>query len=100
MLSLVRAGLAAALVAVACLAANAADKPFQDSDLGDSAVALEAKIKADAGAPSNPLAQIRRDADAAFSRNDFRNGMALLGQIVAAAPNDGATWMRLARTNM
>ena len=100
MLSLVRAGLAAALVAVACLAANAADKPFQDSDLGDSAVALEAKIKADAGAPSKPLAQIRRDADAAFSRNDFRNGMALLGQIVAAAPNDGATWLRLARTIM
>ena len=100
MLSLVRAGLAAALVAVACLAANAADKPFQDSDLADSAVALEAKIKADAGAPSKPLAQIRRDADAAFSRNDFRNGMALLGQIVAAAPNDGATWLRLARTIM
>jgi len=100
MLSLVRAGLAAALVAVACLAANAADKPFQDSDLADSAVALEAKIKADAGAPSKPLAQIRRDADAAFSRNDFRNGMALLGQIVAAAPNDGPTWLRLARTIM
>ena len=100
MLSLVRAGLAAALVAVACLAANAADKPFQDSDLADSAVALEAKIKADAGAPSKPLAQIRRDADAAFSRNDFRNGMALLGQIVASAPNDGATWLRLARTIM
>ena len=100
MLSLVRAGLAAALVAVACLAANAADKPFHDSDLADSGVALEAKIKADAGAPSKPLAQIRRDADAAFSRNDFRNGMALLGQIVAAAPNDGATWLRLARTIM
>ena len=100
MLSLVRAGLAAALVAVACLAANAAGKPFRDSDLADSAVALEAKIKADAGAPSKPLAQIRRDADAAFSRNDFRNGMALLGQIVAAAPNDGATWLRLARTIM
>jgi alpha-2-macroglobulin len=100
MLSLVRAGLTAALLAFACLAANAADKPFQDSDLADSAVTLEAKIKADAGAPSKPLAQIRRDADAAFSRNDFRNGMALLGQIVAGAPNDGATWLRLARTIM
>jgi uncharacterized protein YfaS (alpha-2-macroglobulin family) len=100
MLSLVRAGLAAALLAFACVAANAAEKAFQDRELADSAVALEAKIKADAGAPAKPLTQLRRDADAAFSRNDFRNGMALLGQIVAAAPNDGATWLRLARTIM
>jgi alpha-2-macroglobulin len=100
MLSLVRAGLAAAFFGFACMAANAAEKPFQDSELADSAVTLEAKIKSDAGAPSKPVAQIRRDADAAFSRNDFRNGMALLGQVVAAAPNDSATWLRLARTVM
>ena len=100
MLSLVRAGLAAAFFGFACMAANAAEKPFQDSELADSAVTLEAKIKSDAGAPSKTVAQIRRDADAAFSRNDFRNGMALLGQVVAAAPNDSATWLRLARTVM
>ena len=41
-------------------------KPFQDGDLADSAIKLEAQIKADAGAPSKPLAQLRRDADAAF----------------------------------
>jgi hypothetical protein len=100
MLSLVRAGLAAAFFGFACMAADAAEKPFQDSELADSAVTLEAKIKSDAGTPSKPVAQIRRDADAAFSRNDFRNGMALLGQVVAAAPNDSATWLRLARTVM
>src|SRR6516225_7660776 len=100
MLSLVRAGLAAAFFGFACMAANAAEKPFQDSELADSAVTLEAKIKSDAGTPSKTVAQIRRDADAAFSRNDFRNGMALLGQVVAAAPNDSATWLRLARTVM
>src|SRR5262249_21568232 len=41
-----------------------------------------------------------RDGDAAFSKNDFRAGMALLGQIVSAAPTDSATWLRLARTVM
>jgi uncharacterized protein YfaS (alpha-2-macroglobulin family) len=100
MLSLIRAGVAAALLAVAPLAAHAAEKAFQNSDLADSAIKLEAQIKSDAGAPVKPVAQIRRDADAAFAKNDFRAGMALLGQIVAAAPNDSATWLRLARAIM
>ena len=65
MLSLIRAGVAAALLAVALLAAHAAEKAFQNSDLADSAIKLEAQIKSDAGAPVKPVAQIRRDADAA-----------------------------------
>ncbi len=103
MLSLIRAGISAALLILAPLvvgAAHAAEKPFQNSDLADAAVTLEAQIKSDAGTPTKPVAQIRRDADAAFTKNDFRAGMALLGQIVAAAPNDSATWLRLARTIM
>ena len=107
MFALIRAALVAA-VAAACVAvvsfasfsANAADKPFQNSDLAQSAIELEAQIKADAGTPTEPVAQIRRDADAAFAKNDFRTGMALLGQIVAAVPNDATTWLRLARTIM
>ena len=104
MSALLRAGLvvafAAALSTFASFSARAADKPFQDSDLADSAVTLEAQIKSDAGAPTKPVAQIRKDADAAFAKNDFRSGMALLGQIVAAQPNDATTWLRLARTIM
>ena len=100
MLSLLRAGVSAALLIVAPLAASAADKPFQNKELADSAITLEAQIKSDAGTQSKPVAQVRRDADAAFSRNDFRAGMALLGQVVAAAPNDTATWLRLARAIM
>ena len=46
------------------------------------------------------MAQLRRDADAAFAKNDFRTGMEVLGQIVAATPNDATTWLRLARTIM
>ena len=99
MFSLVRAGVAAALL-LAPLAAVAADKPFENKDLADSAVTLEAQIKSDAGAAAKPVAQIRRDADAAFAKNDFRSGMALLGQVVAAAPNDATTWLRMARAIM
>src|ERR1700733_12999692 len=99
MLSLIRAGVFAALLLVP-FAAGAAEKPFQNGDLADAAIALEAQIKSDAGAPTEPLAQIRHDADAAFSKNDFRAGMALLGQIVAAAPSDATTWLRLAHTIM
>src|SRR6202453_4359 len=99
-----RAGFAAAVAAAfltfASFAAAAADKPFENSDLADSATQLEAQIKSDAGAPAKPVAQIRKDADAAFNKNDFRNGMSLLGQIVAAEPNDATTWLRLARTIM
>jgi alpha-2-macroglobulin len=104
MISLVRAGVTAALFAVAPLlltqSASAAEKAFRNSELADSAVKLEGQIKSDAGTLTKPLPQIRRDADAAFSKNDFRAGMALLGQIVSAAPNDSATWLRLARTVM
>ncbi len=101
MIAPMRAGLvaavAAACLAIASIAAAAADKPFTNSDLADSAAKLEAQIKSDAGAPTKPVAQIRQDANAAFAKNDFRSGMALLGQIVAAVPNDTATWLRLAR---
>jgi alpha-2-macroglobulin len=104
MFAFIRAAAVAAIAAV-CITVNsfsaaAADKPFQNSDLAQSAIALEAQIKADAGTPAETAAQLHRDADAAFSRNDFRGGMALLGQIVAAAPNDATTWLRLAQTIM
>src|SRR5207248_4820392 len=42
-------------------------------------------------------AALRREADAAFARNDFRSGMQVLGQIVAVAPDDSANWLRLAK---
>jgi alpha-2-macroglobulin len=89
--------LAAACMSVASVSAQAANKPFQNSDLSQSAIKLEAQIKADAGASTESVAQLRQDADAAFAKNDFRTGMEVLGQIVAAAPNDATTWLRLSR---
>jgi uncharacterized protein YfaS (alpha-2-macroglobulin family) len=104
MIAHLRAAVAAALAALCLvawsLAVSAADKPFQNADLAKSATELEAQIRADAGTPGQPLAQLRRNADAAFAKNDFRNGMVVLSQIAAAAPNDAGNWLRLARTVM
>jgi uncharacterized protein YfaS (alpha-2-macroglobulin family) len=102
MLAHVRVGFVAALVTLASFAfssnpASAAGKAFQRGDLDEAAIKLEAEVKNDAGSGSKPLAQLRRDADAAFQKNDVRNGMVLLGQIIAQAPDDSATWLRLAR---
>ena len=98
MLALVRAAFAAALVLLLSTPASAADKPFQRADLADAAIKLEAQIKAEAGQVTKPAATLRRDADAAFQRNDFRGGLQILGQIVAVAPDDSANWLRLAKS--
>src|SRR5579872_1532669 len=104
MLTSVRAGLrgafAAAIVALTLLPAFAADKAYKRADLDEAAIKLEAQIKSDAGTVTKPVAALRRDADAAFQKNDFRTGMTVLGQLVAAAPTDAASWLRLARTVM
>lgn len=101
MIALARVGIAAALVALLSLSlsvAASAQKAFQRDDLADAAIKLEAQIKAEAGAVTKPVAQLRREADAAFARNDFRTGLQLLGQIATVAPEDGGNWLRLAKT--
>jgi uncharacterized protein YfaS (alpha-2-macroglobulin family) len=100
MLALVRAGIVAALVTLLSipLALSAsAQKAFQRDDLADAAIKLEAQIKAESGQITKNAATLRREADAAFARNDFRTGLQLLGQIAVVAPEDGANWLRLAK---
>jgi uncharacterized protein YfaS (alpha-2-macroglobulin family) len=98
MSAVVRAGLAAVLALLVCLPAFAAEKAFQRDELATAAIRLEAEIKKDTGQVKAAAATLRRDADAAFQRKDFRSGLQLLGQIVAVAPADSATWLRIART--
>lgn len=97
MFALLRVGLIAALSAFSIFTAQAADKAFQRDDLADAAIRLEAQIKSDAGPATKPAAQLRREADAAFQKNDFRGGLQLLGQALAAAPDDAPSWLRLSR---
>jgi hypothetical protein len=97
MLASVRAGVLAALVTLAPVAALAADKPFQRDELADAAIKLEAQIKTETGTITKPLPALRRDADAALGRRDYRAAMLALGQIVTVAPNEAGNWLRLAR---
>ncbi|MFB9267406.1 alpha-2-macroglobulin [Bradyrhizobium erythrophlei] len=98
MIGLVRAAAICATLALGLSFAQAADKAFKRDDLADSAIKLEAQIKSEAGAVNKSAATLRTDADAAFKRNDFRGGLQILGQIAASAPEDGANWLRLAKT--
>jgi uncharacterized protein YfaS (alpha-2-macroglobulin family) len=98
MLTFVRAGIAAALMILAAIPAYSADKAYQRKDLDDAAITLEAQINSDAGTVTKQAAALRRDADAAFQKNDFRAGMTVLGQVVTAEPADAASWLRLSRT--
>jgi hypothetical protein len=98
MRAFVRAAFAAALVLLLSAPTIAADKSFKRDDLADGAIKLEAQIKAEAGQVTKSAVALRREAAAAFQRNDVHSGMQILGQIVAVAPDDSANWLRLART--
>jgi uncharacterized protein YfaS (alpha-2-macroglobulin family) len=95
---LVRAVTVCATLMLGLVSAQAADKAFRRDDLADAAIKLEAQIKSEAGPVSKSSATLRNDADAAFRRNDFRNGLQILGQIAATSPEDSGNWLRLART--
>ena len=97
----VRAGILAALVALSCVlpivSSAFAAKTFERDDLPEAVVRLEAQIKHDAGPVVKPAPVLRREAEAAFQKSDFRSGLQLLGQAIAAAPQDAGNWLRLAR---
>ena len=99
MFTLLRAGFAAALIALTILPARAADtdKPFQNGGLAAAAIKLEAQIKHDAGTVTKSVPTLRKEADAAFRKRDYRNGMVVLGQMVTVAPDAASNWLRLAR---
>src|SRR5262245_3032835 len=80
--------LSAAIVFLALPYAEPAQKSFQRDDLADAAIKLEAQIRAESGSVTAPAAALRRDADAAFQRNDFRSGLQILGRITVVAPDD------------
>ncbi|VIO74721.1 putative lipoprotein YfhM [Bradyrhizobium ivorense] len=102
MIGLVRAAAVCAALALGVgfgiVSAAAADKAFKRDDLADSAVKLETQIKTEAGPVNKPAASLRTDADAALAKNDARTGLRILGQIAAVAPEDGANWLKLAKT--
>src|SRR5262249_15196812 len=97
MLALARAAVAAATFILFSVTSFAAEKAFQRPELDDAAIKLEAQIKAEAGQVAKSPAVLRREADAAFARKDFRTGMQLLGQLISVTPQDSAAWLQLAK---
>ena len=97
MLAPVRAAVAAASFILFTVTSFAAEKAFQRPELDDAAIKLEAQIKGEAGQVTKPPAVLRREADAAFARKDFRTGMQLLGQLISVSPQDSAAWLQLAK---
>ena len=85
-------------LAFGCVAAQAADKAYRRDDLADAAIKLQDEIKREAGPVSRPVATLRGDADAALQRGNLRESLQILGQLASAAPDDSATWLKLAQT--
>jgi uncharacterized protein YfaS (alpha-2-macroglobulin family) len=98
MIVFARAALVCSLLIGSLLSAGAAEKAFRRDSLADAGIKLEAQIKSEAGVVSKPAATLRTDADAALRRGEVRNALQIMGQIVATAPEDGANWLRLAKT--
>ena len=94
----VRSSIGVAFFFLSLWPALALDKAFHQSGLDEAAIKLEAQIKNDAGAVGKTAATLKRDADTAFQKNDFRAGMVVLGQLVSVAPDDSSNWLRLSRT--
>ncbi len=76
----------------------AAEKPYWRSDLNEGARRVEVSAKREAATQAKPVADLRKEVEAAASAKDpvltSRKLLALAGQ----TPNDPAVWLRLART--
>ena len=63
-----------------CRRSRPHDKAFKTQRLDDAAIKLEAQIKQDAGTVTKSLATLRKEADAAFTKRDYRTGMLVLSR--------------------
>lgn len=91
-----RAGLFAALFVFVTTPSPAAEKTFHDDALDDAAITLEAELKEEAGTVDKPLAELKQEVGTLLQSQDREGAANVLVQIVTIAPNDWATWRRLA----
>ena len=98
MISFVRAGLAAAFIALALVPASAADKAFKRSDLGDAAIKLEAQIKQDAGTVTKSLAHAAQGSRRRLQEARFPHRHAGAEPHGHGRAAGRGSWLRLART--
>ena len=76
----------------------ASAKPFQRDDLTSTVIRLEERLRKQAQAqPPRPLADLKRQANAALSADDARRALAAAEQAVGLEPRDAEGWRLLAR---
>jgi uncharacterized protein YfaS (alpha-2-macroglobulin family) len=94
-----RAGLVATLVLFAFPAFSplqAAEKSFQDTELDDAAVKLQAELKDDAAPVDKTPDALASEAAEAVKAGEFDDAVSFYAAAVTAAPNDSAAWRKLA----
>ncbi len=69
-------------------------RAFQRDDLAEQARRFEASIATKQASDTRPIADIRRDADAAATRGDFRAAARAWEQIALRSGTDSAPWVR------
>jgi alpha-2-macroglobulin len=96
MLTLFRAGLAAALLVFVSTPASAADKAYQDDALDEAAITLADDLKNESGTVELPVVKLKERAAAQLRAQDLGAAAFTYGQIVTVAPDDSTAWRRLA----
>ncbi|MCI0465887.1 MAG: alpha-2-macroglobulin family protein, partial [Beijerinckiaceae bacterium] len=86
---------------MACLLAFGqaqARQSFVSDELKDAAIQLEQNIGKDLGpAASRPLPQMRKEAQQALARRDYKAALNALAAIAAANPKDAGAWLNYSR---
>lgn len=71
---------------------------FVSEDIENDAIQLEQDVGQDLGGlTTRPLPQLRKDAQQALGRRDFKAALKLLAAIVAANPKDAGSWLSYSR---
>ncbi|MFK8251974.1 alpha-2-macroglobulin family protein [Ancylobacter terrae] len=89
---------ATAAPAPAAPAVPAGPKTYARADLVESARKFETQLRRTQKPSAKPVAQLRKEAEAALAKGDARTAADLYGQLVVAAPGDYGLWLRLGRS--
>ncbi len=77
---------------------GAARAAYTNTDLASDAIRLEAQVKKDGAAlAKTPVAQLRKEAQAAIAANDSDAALKALSGLLTANPKDAASWLSYSR---
>jgi uncharacterized protein YfaS (alpha-2-macroglobulin family) len=101
MFRLARTAVFVVIISIWSCSIASAEKAFQNDQLSAQALRLAQDIKNSSGAvPPALLPQLRKDGDAAVTRQNWVGAISAYGKVVSAVPNDCGTWFKLALTTL